>query len=311
MKKNKLLCLLPILCISGCIGANWQVDIKRAKTVANKILEAQESEDFNILTMSNEFYYENSFFELLDKYNEHGDETSLESNYYFNSYLLNYKSLTFFARSREKSTFEGHESSSDDKSSRWIYVDGTTLYDVVDTGKKDGRTYKKKTISPDDEAKDFFSDYVKTVFDITLVDYKNPSQLDIDFIQRTVDELNSRDDASSEVKYFSRQEGILSHRILNQYNGYHEDESGYSTNGHDKSGKEQIFYEWTNNIYSKKEINSMLEYSFDGKVIKSTLNETYKCVLNATNGTTPENDPNYNKDYVFTFPKLSEYTLIN
>ena len=52
MKMKKLLYLLPVFCITGCIGANWQVDIKRAKTVATKILAAQEDDNFiNVMVL--------------------------------------------------------------------------------------------------------------------------------------------------------------------------------------------------------------------------------------------------------------------
>ena len=304
---KKLLYLLPVFCITGCIGANWQVDIKRAKTVATKILAAQEDDNFSIFNSGKHFFIENTYFELTDRYNENGEQVDVVSNFYLSSYLLNYEDFTFFSKKRDRYNVEGHESSSDDISSRWIYVKDNVLYDVIDTGKKDGRTYTRHNIDEPDEVGEYFTDYVATVFDLESIDCKNSAQLDIDFIQRTVDELDVREDAKSAVKYFSRQEGTLSHRVDNEYIGYHEESKLFSPNGHDKSGRETMFYGWENNLYVNKEINSNIEYSFDGKVVRMTINETYKCVTNATNGSLKDNDANYNKDYVFNFPKLSEY----
>lgn len=311
MKRNKLFCLLPIFCLTGCIGANWQVDIKRAKNVANKILSAQNAENFNIRKLSNQFFYENSYFELTDSYDSDGEQVSLISNYYLQSYLIDYKGLTLLLKEREKFTIEGVETSSDDKSNRWIYVKDSVLYDAVDTGKKSGRTYRKFKINlGDHEPNEYFNEYISNVFDLSSIDYKNSSQLDIDFVQRTVDELNVRPDAKSEIKYFSKTEGVLSHCTESEYSSYHEEPSAFFPNGCYKTGKEKITYEWSNNIYSGKEINSMFEYVFDGQTMKTTINETYRCEINANNGSLTETDPKYKKDYVFSYPKLSEFTLI-
>lgn len=317
MKKKKFLVLLPILTLTGCIGANWECTIDHALNVTGRILTAQKALSFGL---PKRYFYSSEYFELATSYNSSGEKTKTECDKYQDTalmYLDEYK-LKFVSKYRsftEKETAEIKTTSV-----TWVYVkpeekDKTYIYFVYNNGAADGKTYVKVDISDKSLSSELFIEYCSRVFDPECLDIKGDSLLDLKQVQNDVDYEDTLDNISSEVHYYSKREGTLSYEINKVYDGYFVQVKGTDDDGeteiivdeYEQVGTSRESFGWDNNTFVEHHSFLQADRVRNGVKTSVTIRDESVLTLNPVVKTDDKESKDYVADYDFEEPDLASY----
>lgn len=318
MKKRKLLVLLPVFTLTGCIGANWECSKEHAMMISDRIVTAQKSTSFK---MPENYFYSSEYFELATSYNASGEAVKTSSQKYKDTTLMFLNEFKLKHVSQVRSFTEKETGETKTTSVTWVFVKKNSfnhdiIYFVYNTGATDGKKYVKKDITNETLTSELFIEYCSPVFDQECIDIKGDGLLNIKKIQNDVDYENSLANISSEVHYYSKREGILSYQIDKNYDGYLEqiketDSDGQTENIVDEYelyGTFREIYGWQDNLFISHECYKHVDQIRNGIKTALTIRDQTTLTPNPVIKTLDKTDEkNYIADYDFEEPDLSSY----
>lgn len=306
-KRNKIFLLSPMACLTSCIGANWQVDVDRAKYVAHGIESAQSADTFTLPHYHRRLYYSSSSFTLEDRvtYSGSTENRRVTSTYKFNSVLLDLNQYTFHYIDTESSKTEGIAASVNKTTEYWFYIKDNVLVKAVDTGAAGGAGayYTHADLNDEDVNVSAFLAYISELFDIedkSVYDYRGGEFLDIVASIEEVDEYNKIAGVDSKLKFYSRRDGTLSKEITTQLKDVPNEVLNCV-----ETGVVYECYGWQDNFYTSYAYNSLLDQTKDkNTLVHLTHNESKETIFNPVNTVKPDS-PAYKTEYDFVYPDLS------